>query len=89
MSKTEFRKFWIRVGAGNSNSISVGRGDEEEPFIHKTFEKRYAVFYTAFTAFRGKTNHWKITEKMNDEVKEISTTGPNFQFYRYYCYNKF
>ena len=84
----EFRKFWIRVGEGNANTISVGRGGEEEPFMHHTFTKtRYAVLYTAFSAYYSSSNYWKI--KMKDEVKEIRTEGSEFQYYPYYCYNEF
>ena len=65
------------MGEGNSNSISVGRGGEEEPFISQTFKKRHAVFLT--------TIDWKI--KIKDEVKEISTTGTDLQYIPYHCYN--
>ena len=85
MSEKEFRKFWIRVSEGNTNSISVGRGGEEEPFISKTFEKRHAVFYTAFSAYLDTTTDWKI--KMQHEVKEISTTGTDLLYFPYHCYN--
>ena len=86
MSEKEFRKFWIRMGEGNANSISVGRGGEDEPFIHKTLDERHAVFYAAFMgADSGISNQWKI--KMKNEVKEISTSD-KFKYFKYYCYNK-
>jgi len=86
LSEKEFRKFWIRMGEGNANSISVGRGGEDEPFIHKTLDERHAVFYAAFMgADSGNTNQWRI--KMKNEVKEISTSD-KFKYLKYYCYNK-
>ena len=88
MSEKEFRRFWIRMGEGNSNSISVGRGGEDEPFIHNAGGKlgRYAVIYAAFMgADSGNTNQWRI--KMKNEVREISTSD-KFKYLKYYCYNK-
>merc|ERR1712242_41985 len=86
LSEKEFRKFWIRMGEGNANSISVGRGGEDEPFIHKTLDERHAVFYAAFMgADSGNTNQWRI--RMKNEVKEISTSD-KFKYLKYYCYNK-
>merc|ERR1712242_451640 len=86
LSEKEFRKFWIRMGGGNANTISVGRGGEDEPFIHKTLDERHAVFYAAFMgADSGNTNQWRI--KMKNEVKEISTSD-KFKYLKYYCYNK-
>ena len=73
------------MGEGNANSVMVGRVGEDKPFISKSFEKRHAVFYTAFSAYLDTTTDWKI--KMQDEVKEISTTGTDLLYFPYHCYN--
>ena len=87
MSEQDFRKFWVRVGEGNANSISVGRGGEDEPFMTRTLSKTHAVFYTAFGTYKDNTIYWRI--KQRDEVKEITTKGSeSYKYLKYHCYNK-
>ena len=42
----QFKTFWILVGEGNANTVSVGRGGEEVPFMSRTFTRRHRVKYT-------------------------------------------
>ena len=78
-----------QVASGNTNSISVGRGGEEEPFISKTFRYKHSVYYTAFgtPAYVDSAVQWIV--KTREDDKYFTTQADYiYKYLRYYCYNK-
>ena len=64
LSATEFREYWIEIRKNDGIMISVGKGEEREPFMANTFSKTNSISYAGFAGWswpKEYTHDWKIS----------------------------